>query len=371
MIRYCLLLITILLIFATADFPVQGQDLPLTPEGRLGGREPLPTQGMEVPTTPPASRETPSPTSTPPAGPSVVDVYSTVRVVAFGRTDGEAGAGAVAGPNRVLTAAALVRDARRIEVVSGDGRRLGATLHGIDLASGLALLDVPGIESSRLAPRDDSGRPGDNVVVDLMLDGREIVPVPARIIDTQRAGADYPAATLLLLDLPFMPGMAGAPVRLNGRLGGMVLPPLPVARPAWLPGHDEPPIIAGSVFAMAADMATIRMIMEPLEARGLVDWPSIGAHYREVTVFDASRLGLPEVAGTVVTELDRGGPAALAGVLEDDVILSIDGLPPGTDGGAFRALAAYAPGDRVTLAIWRAGARLEIDVFVVEARPGD
>ena len=132
-----------------------------TPEGRLGGREPLPTPGGFVVTPEPP---TPPPTATPSATASVTatqqsgettavavepGAYEAARaatVTVAAEADGSTlvGSGWVYdGEGRVVMAAELVAGAERIEVVAADGRQLAATLLDLDASSGVGTDILP------------------------------------------------------------------------------------------------------------------------------------------------------------------------------------------------------------------------------------
>lgn len=68
-----------------------------------------------------------------------------------------------------------------------------------------------------------------------------------------------------------------------------------------------------------------------------------------------------------ITEVAPGTPAALAGLLRDDVIVTMDGATIGTAGDVRRRLAERSPGDRVTLDVRRGGETLRVSLTLAAA----
>ncbi|MCB9898960.1 MAG: PDZ domain-containing protein [Planctomycetes bacterium] len=75
----------------------------------------------------------------------------------------------------------------------------------------------------------------------------------------------------------------------------------------------------------------------------------------------AAQLGLDPEHSLVVVQVPEGLPAAAAGVLEHDVIVSLDGQPVPSS-GLREALAGRKAGDTLTLGVLRAGESLDLEV---------
>lgn len=78
-------------------------------------------------------------------------------------------------------------------------------------------------------------------------------------------------------------------------------------------------------------------------------------------------VGLP-FASNAVEQVSEDSPAAVAGLLPGDEILSVDGAPTG-DFDAVRDAIVPRPGDEVRLTIERAGVRQEIEVVLADTAP--
>lgn len=72
--------------------------------------------------------------------------------------------------------------------------------------------------------------------------------------------------------------------------------------------------------------------------------------------------------GALVTSVQAGSPAAAAGLLVDDVIVSFDGTPIQTPAALTAAIHPLSPGDRVHVGIYRGSTRMIIGV-TLGARP--
>jgi serine protease Do len=84
---------------------------------------------------------------------------------------------------------------------------------------------------------------------------------------------------------------------------------------------------------------------------------------------DAARLGYPSVAGVLVAGLPQGSPAAVAGVVADDIITGIDGTALDSPFTLRALLYVRSPGDRVTLEVFRGGVtrKVKVELKAVDA----
>ena len=81
---------------------------------------------------------------------------------------------------------------------------------------------------------------------------------------------------------------------------------------------------------------------------------------------DALKLGLDRAQGALVEKVYPETPAALAGLRENDVILSVDGAAIRTENQLINMISALPAGQRVRLQVWR-----ERKSLVLEATIGD
>lgn len=93
----------------------------------------------------------------------------------------------------------------------------------------------------------------------------------------------------------------------------------------------------------------------------LVSWQSqaapvcgaIGVAVRPMTGAFADSLGMTEIYGAIFRRPGPGSPAAQAGIEAGDVVTAINGAPLRSWRDFTPAIAAFAPGTRITLNIWR------------------
>ena len=91
-------------------------------------------------------------------------------------------------------------------------------------------------------------------------------------------------------------------------------------------------------------------------------WSLVGVYLGDITADQARSLGLTENGGAVVGMVEDGSPAARAGILPNDCILTLDGVTITNRLRFFQALVDTAPGSRVRLVILRAGERIQVEV---------
>ena len=123
----------------------------------------------------------------------------------------------------------------------------------------------------------------------------------------------------------------------------------------------SPTASSGSIgisFALPASIAAIVAEQTLRYGRARAGW--IGVRLQSVTPDMADALGLGSPDGAIVLGVERGSPAAAAGVRQGDVITSIDGFSPADARALWRSI-ALAPLDRpAELTLWRDGETLTV-----------
>jgi len=108
---------------------------------------------------------------------------------------------------------------------------------------------------------------------------------------------------------------------------------------------------SGIGFAIPVSMA--RQVMTQLIEHGQVRRGYLGVAIGRIDDEEREVLGLPDLHGALVADVTRNSPAAQAGLKVGDVIRSINGQAvTGVDDLRYR-IASTAPGQTVTLGIWR------------------
>jgi serine protease Do len=120
----------------------------------------------------------------------------------------------------------------------------------------------------------------------------------------------------------------------------------------------------GLSFAIPIDLVT--RIKDQIVAHGKVEHARLGVVIQEVNqaLADSFKLGKPE--GALVASVERGGPADKAGIQPGDVIQKINGTTIVSSADLPEAINMSAPGETVSLDVWRQGSSK-----IIEARLGD
>jgi serine protease Do len=111
-----------------------------------------------------------------------------------------------------------------------------------------------------------------------------------------------------------------------------------------------------------------RNVEEQLIKTGRVVRGRIGVTIQDVNAQLAESFGLARPHGALVSSVEKDGPAAHAGILPGDVILSVGGRPIERYGELSGAIAAMRPGADAALTVWREGKERSIGVKVAELK---
>jgi len=99
-----------------------------------------------------------------------------------------------------------------------------------------------------------------------------------------------------------------------------------------------------------------------LQTHGHVTRGKLGVVIQNVDQGLADSFGLPNPEGALVSSVEKGGAAALAGVEPGDVILKLNGQPVNQSSELPAEVAALQPGSTVKLELWRNHASREVSV---------
>ena len=122
----------------------------------------------------------------------------------------------------------------------------------------------------------------------------------------------------------------------------------------------------GVSFAIPIDVA--RNVEEQLVKTGHVVRGRIGVTIQDVNAQLAESFGLDRPHGALVSSVDKDGPAAHAGVMAGDVILSVAGHPIERYGELSGAIATMKPGQEAALQVWRNGKQQTMNVKIEELK---
>ena len=257
----------------------------------------------------------------------------------------------------VLTNAHVVEKTDQLMVGLPDGRRVPARVVGQDAITDLAVVQLDGQGPWPTAPLGDSDqlRVGDWAIAVGNPFGLENTVTLGIISNLNRnvsqLGISGKRLDLIQTDAAINPGNSGGPL-LNAQ--GYVVGINTLIRSG--PG-------AGLGFAIPINRA--RTIAKQLVNRGWASHPMVGIGLSSVP---SSRSGTPYSAGAVIRSVVPGGPAAVAGLKVDDVIVSVKGQPIYGPADVVTAIDQHGVGQPLSLELVRGNNQIELIVTPVELK---
>jgi Do/DeqQ family serine protease len=273
------------------------------------------------------------------------------------------GSGVIVGSSGyILTNDHVVHGAQSIRVTLKDGHTYDAKLVGTDPPSDLALLKIDaGTLPAATLGNSDQVRVGDVALAigDPLGIGQTVTMGIISAKGRQTTIGDGSYEDFLQTDAPINRGNSGGPlVNTEGQVIGInsqILSPS-----------------GGSIgigFAIPSDMA--KNVMAQLKANGTVKRAQLGVMVQPVTSDMAANLGLAQVQGAIVSNVDKGSAAAKAGVERGDVILKFDGRDVKDPNTLKNRIAEHQPGTRATLTVLRDGHQQQLDATLGEAQSAE
>jgi serine protease Do len=260
----------------------------------------------------------------------------------------------------LLTNAHVVRDASEVTVKLTDRREFTARVVGVDLRSDVALLkiDASGLPFVRIGDPEQT-RVGEWVLAIGSPFGFEN-SVTAGIISAKgRALPDESYVPFLQTDVPINPGNSGGPLfNLDGEVIGIN---------AQI--YSRTGGYMGLSFAIPIDVAM--NVAGQLRATGRVVRGRLGVQIQEITPDLARSFSLERPVGALVAGVERGSPAASAGLRPGDVILRFNGKAIDNANDLPPLVVATRPGMHVELEIWRdrSARRLTVTIGQLDDQP--
>jgi serine protease Do len=171
----------------------------------------------------------------------------------------------------------------------------------------------------------------------------------------RQADPDVPSV-YIQTDAPINPGNSGGPlVNTSGELVGINTFILTES------GGSQ-----GLGFAIPSSV--VEFVYRELRKYGRVHRSIIGAQLQDITPDLAAGLSLKKEHGVVVTDVERGGPAAKAGLQIQDILLSLDGRPMGSVPLAEMIISTRPAGAVMQADILRGTQRLSLTIAVTEQK---
>ena len=255
----------------------------------------------------------------------------------------------------VLTNHHVVDGADSIIVTLTDKRELTAKLIGSDQRTDVALVKVEAKGLPILKIGDPQAlRVGEWVVAIGSPFGLEN-SVTAGIVSAKgRDTGDY--LPFIQTDAAVNPGNSGGPL-LNTRGEVVGINSQIYSRTGGFMGLS---------FAIPIDVAMD--VQQQLREKGRVERGRIGVSIQEITRDLADSFRLPRPAGALVSSVEAGGPAAVGGIVQGDVIVRFNDRAVENSADLPRIVAAARPGSRVEVEIYRDGTPRSLSVTLGEWR---
>jgi serine protease Do len=269
------------------------------------------------------------------------------------------GSGVIIEPNgTILTNEHVIRGASQIHVILADGRRLDADVVGSDGDNDLAVLKVSSKGALPVAKLGSS--------TDLMI-GEKVIAIgsPFGLKKTVTVGVvsavgrsfkadnrDYD--DFIQTDASINPGNSGGPLlNIDGEVIGI--------NSAIYAGGQ------GIGFAIPADK--VRRIVAELSQFGKVRPSWVGFEVENLNPRIARAAGWDRTFGALITQIEPGSPAEVAGVVEGDIVMSAGGHQV-DDANELRArLKSYPAKAPFALEVFRDGKQVALNVTPAEFPP--
>ena len=121
---------------------------------------------------------------------------------------------------------------------------------------------------------------------------------------------------------------------------------------------------------IAIPTATIERVVPQLDKDGRIARGWLGVALQAVAVPDALRESADQSSGLMVMSVVEGGPAAQAGILAGDIILSVDGTPAHRFRKIARHFGADSIGRKADLRLIRSGTVITVQATIAERPAG-
>ena len=247
----------------------------------------------------------------------------------------------------IVTNAHVVSDMESIVVVLSNGKSYSARLKALDEQSDLALIKI---DKGMLTPAV-FGDTSDIVV------GKPVVAIGTPLSFSLRNSASKGIISginrsadgeyrYIQSDAAINGGNSGGPlVDMSGRVIGI--------NTVKYVGYG----VEGLSFSIPVD--TVKYVLGQLEKYGMVKRPYLGVVFMEGI---AARYGLPSTEGLTISEVKKDSPAEKAGLKQEDVLRSVNGVTMTTKIDYNEEMKKYLPGDTAIFDLDRDGKKIEVKV---------
>jgi serine protease Do len=258
----------------------------------------------------------------------------------------------VSADGQIVTNNHVVAGADTVKVKLADGRTLDAKVVGADPSTDIALLRVTS-DTPLPALRFGSSsalRVGEDVLAIGNPFGLGSTVTSGIVSALGRDLQSGPFDEFIQTDAAINKGNSGGP--LFNAAGEVVGVNTAIVSPT-----------GGSVgigFAVPSDM--VQKVVADLADDGTLKRGWLGVNIQDITEDIAAALGQDSPKGALIAAVSDNSPAAKAGLMRGDVVLSLDGSAVDTPRDLSRLVAQSEPDSKVTLSILRAGKPMDLPV---------
>ena len=250
----------------------------------------------------------------------------------------------------IVTAHHVVERNDNLRVGLPNGETVEATLVGRDPGVDLAVLRIEqsGLAAAGWVDAGDLsvgnlilavGRPGKNV--------QATIGVVSALGGAWHTGAGSEIDHYLQTDVVMYPGFSGgALVAMDGRIAGV----------------NSSALVRGASVTIPA--ATVKRVVETLLAHGHMPRGYLGVGLQPVRLDAALQETLDQQTGLMLMSVEADGPAAQGGLLQGDVLVTLDGAPVRQLDELQALLSSERAGKVAPIRIVRAGAVQEMNVTI-------
>ncbi len=259
----------------------------------------------------------------------------------------------VSADGTILTNAHVVEDADEVTVKLSDKREFKARVLGADKASDVAVLKIEakGLPTVRIGASAPT-QVGEWVLAIGSPFGFESSASAGIVSAKSRSLPDGSYVPFIQTDVAVNPGNSGGPLfNMSGEVIGINSQI-----------YSRSGGYQGLSFAIPIEVAM--NVERQIVTTGKVQRGKLGVSIQEVNQSLADTFGLARPAGGLVSSVEKGGPAARAGIEPGDVIIGIDGKAVNAAGDLPAAVALKSPGETTRLQVWRKGRAQDVEVRV-------
>lgn len=258
----------------------------------------------------------------------------------------------------ILTNAHVVDGASEVTVKLTDKREFKAKVIGIDKPTDVAVLkiDATGLPTVKIDKADDV-KVGEWVLAIGSPYGFENTVTSGIVSAKARALPGDTYVPFIQTDVAVNPGNSGGPLfNMKGEVVGINSQI-----------YSRSGGYQGLSFAVPIDVAL--RVQDQLLQKGFVTRGRLGVGIQDVNQALAESFGLKKPAGALVSSVEKGSPAAKAGIEPGDVIVRYNGSEVGTSSQLPVLVANTKPGEVAKVDIVRKGDQRSLDVTVGELKP--